>query len=98
MGLSNTVATIPGIVGPYVAKAIAHKVCVHQCDLSAYTHTHTHTHTQGYTKSWNRADRNGLNQYTNPRNRLDRKGVVLIGKSVNLVGILVGLIANPETK
>ena len=27
MGLTNAVATIPGIIGPYVAKAIAHKVC-----------------------------------------------------------------------
>lgn len=26
MGLSNMMATIPGIVGPYVAKAIAHQV------------------------------------------------------------------------
>ena len=26
MGLTNAVATIPGIIGPYVAKAIAHKV------------------------------------------------------------------------
>ena len=26
MGLSNMMATIPGIVGPYIAKAIAHQV------------------------------------------------------------------------
>ena len=26
MGLTNAVATIPGIIGPYIAKAIAHKV------------------------------------------------------------------------
>ena len=27
MGLTNGVGTIPGIVGPYIAMAIAHKVC-----------------------------------------------------------------------
>ena len=27
MGLTNAAATVTGIIGPYVAKAIAHKVC-----------------------------------------------------------------------
>ena len=27
LGLTNAVATVPGIIGPYIAKAIAHKVC-----------------------------------------------------------------------
>ena len=28
MGITNTVATLPGFIGPIVAKAIAHEVCV----------------------------------------------------------------------
>jgi len=44
MGITNMVATIPGIVGPIVAKAITHEVCTH-------THTHTHTYTRMHART-----------------------------------------------
>ena len=53
MGLTNaagTIYNIPGIVGPYVAKAIAHEVhAQYHILLCMGTNTHSHTHTGCFT-------------------------------------------------
>ena len=39
MGISNTMGTVPGIIGPVIAKAIAHSVSVLLCiDIAFYGH------------------------------------------------------------
>lgn len=40
MGITNAVATIPGIVGPYVAKAIAHQVTSLPSSFPSSPHSH----------------------------------------------------------